>query len=438
LPPFFVTKILEKYPETCYNKIILLKPKGANRKIMKTKKRGGSFFSGLLTFVLLVVIAATVAANLIFTKERIPKIADYYLYLQDSDEMEDVIPKESLVIAKAASTSDLHEGNTVLCYLSDGTRAARIIYKIEETDDGTVNYYPGTVNEQGSELVIPRMNIFAVCTWASPELYQFIRFATSVTGLMALLVAPCVILIIMFLIKISRNNTEDMDDEDFDFDEEENDEDEDEEEIVPVRKKAKPVYPLYDPDKAVPQGLAEKKSSISENFAEKPVNENSPYQKAVQEHEKTTKFRREEIEAEALRALEEPRKKKSDTPVYSPADESRKDVYSQTQTFPEPSAPPAPKPAAPVPPPPVQPPAQPEVIQEAPAVAPVPAAAPAPSERPKPKPTPAPAPKRSSSPNIDDILKPSEYRKSGTSSSDSSQSDSIDDLIRVLESQKKK
>ena len=401
---------------------------------MKTKKRG-SFFGGLLTFVLLVVIAATVAANLIFSGERLPKIGEYYLYLQESDEMEaespeESIPAHSLVFAQSAATTELHSGNKVLCYLADGTLASRVIYKIEETDDGTVNYYPGTAKEQGSELVIPRTNIFAVCTWASPELYQYIKFATSVTGLMALLVAPCVILIIMLLVKLARNGMEDMDDEEFEL---ENETEEPEEETVrtdlPKSKKPAPVYPLYDPNQApAPEGLAEKKSSISENFAEKPVNENSPYQKAVQEHEKTTKFRREEIEAEALRALEEPapRKKKSSTNVY-PAEDIRAEAQTQqAQHFSAPAVPaPAPEP----------------VIQEAPASAPVPVAVPAPApEVPKPE-TPKPAPKpvhRSSSPNIDDILNPSEFRKSGKSSSDISRTDSIDDLIRVLENEKKK
>ena len=264
---------------------------------MKKKKRG-SVFSGLLVFVLLVLIAGTVAVNLIFSGDRVPRVAGYYLYLQETDDMEPSIPEQSLVAAEAAVISELHEGNKVLCYLSDGTLALRNIYKIEETDDGTVNYYPGTAKEQGTDLVIPRSNIFAVCVWASPELYWYITFATSVNGLMAFLVAPCVLLIIMLLIHIARNSGRDMDDEEFAF----------EEEPKPKKsKKAATENPLYDPEKnTAPNSLEEKKSSISENFAAKPVNENSPYQKAVQEREKTMKFRRQELEAEALRALEEP------------------------------------------------------------------------------------------------------------------------------------
>ncbi|MBR1530382.1 MAG: hypothetical protein IJ642_13950 [Oscillospiraceae bacterium] len=400
---------------------------------MKRKKRG-SVFAGLLVFVLLVVVACTVAVNLIFSSNRVPHVAGYYLYLQDSADMEPAIPEKSLVAAEAAVISELHEGNKVLCYLSDGTLALRNIYKIEETEDGTVNYYPGTAVEQGTDLVIPRTNIFAVCVWASPELYQYIKFATTVNGLMALLVAPCVLLIFMLLVHIARNGSEDMEDEEFAF--EEDDEEEDEKPVQPKKKKAAAENPLYDPEKVAAAKLEEKKSSISENFSPKPVNENSPYQKAVQEREKTMKVRRQEIEEEALRALETPmpRQKKSNTQIYS-TQEIREQAALQAQ---QPN--PAPVPAAPAPPPPSMHTAsvpQPVVMPQNPAPVPVqpqPVQAPAPAEQKKPEPPkPAPAKPVYSSPNIDDILQADKKSKSEIASSDS-----IDDLIRLIEKEKNK
>lgn len=389
---------------------------------MKTKRKG-SFFSGLLVFLLLIVVACTVAVNLVFSGDRVPRIAGYYLYMQDSDDMEPTVPRESLVAAEAATISELHEGNTVLCYLADGTLAIRKVYKIEETEDGTVNYYPGTAKEQGTDLVIPRTNIFAVCVWASPELYWYINFATTVNGLMALLVAPCVILIIMLLVHIARGSGEDMDDEEFDLDEEE-------EPKPKQKKKAASESPLYNPEKPAsePETLEEKKSSISENFTAKPVNENSPYQKAVQEREKTMKIRRQEIEAEALKAFEDPypRQKKNGTQVYS-SQQVREEARLQAQ-----QTAPAPAPVMPAPAPSmhtVSNVAQQPVTQPAPAPAPQPA----PVQEKKPEP-PKPAPKPTySSPNIDDILNASKKSTSAIASSDS-----IDDLIKLLEDEKKK
>lgn len=409
---------------------------GRESKVMK-KKRRSSVFSGLLVFILLIIVACTVVANLIFSGDRIPKLAGYYLYLQEEADMEPYVPAKSLVVAEPSTFSELHEGNKVLCYLADGTLALRNIYRIEQKEDGTVDYYPGTVIEQGTELAISRTEIFAVCMRASPELYAYIQFATTVTGLMCLLVAPCVILIIMLLVHIARNGGEDMDDEEFTFEEEQPQP----KKPQPKTKPAAVESPLYNPEnKAIPEALEEKKSTISENFASKPVNENSPYQKAVQEREKTMKFKRQEIEEEALRALEEPYpgRKKTNTQVYSSEEireQARLKAQQSAQQKPEPIRPaeiqrnpepvPPPKPE-PMLPPPV--PTNPEPPAPAPAPKPEPPA-PAPvkkPEAPKPKPT-------YSSPNIDDILNATKKSKSAIASSDS-----IDDLIRLIENEKKK
>ncbi len=413
---------------------------------MKKKKKGGSFFGGLIAFLLVLVVISTVAVNLVFSGEKIPKIADYYLYLQETDEMAPAIPEQSLVFAKEASTGELHPGNKVLCDLADNTRAARNILRIEETEDGTMNYYMSAMNGEIEEMPIIRMNIFAVCDFASHELYQYVKFSTSVTGLLSLLVAPCVVLIIMLLVKIATNgNEEDIEDDEFEI--EETEKEELRTELPKKQKKTPPVSPLYDPDKVpASKKLEEKKSSISENFSEKPVNEDSPYQKSVQEHEKTTRFRRQELQEEALKVLEAPpKKKKSSTQIYSvqeirqeaaqakppvssPASPITKPPVKEEmpapvqETAPSISSPPAPpvKEEIPVPP-----------MQEASAPLPPP---PAVIKEEKPKPTPKPAYK-STSPNIDDILKSSDHK---AGKSDISSSDSIDDLIRMLEEQKKK
>ncbi len=407
------------------------------------RKKSGSLFAGLLVFVLLLLVACTVAVNLIFSGDRVPRVAGYYLYMQDSDEMElsgnpaASIPGESLVAAEAAVISELHEGNKVLCYLADGTLALRNIYKIEELEDGTVNYYPGTAKEQGTDLVIPRTNIFAVCVWSSPELYWYIKFATSVNGLMAFLVAPCVLLIVMLLVHIARNGTDDMEDEEF------------EQEELPAEKPKKKLQPaavqnpLYEPESGKEALPEEKKSSISENFSAKPVSEESPYQKA--EREKTARMRRQELEEEALRALEAPRPKKeavsSSTQVYS-AEQVREQARIQaqqkmaeqtaasTQPFPAqpPEAPaPQPEPAPPKPEPSKPEPSKPEPSKPEPSK-------PEPPKPEAPKSAPVPAAKPAySSPNIDDILKAGKKSNSAVASSES-----IDDLIRLLENEKNK
>ncbi len=362
---------------------------------MKTKKRGGSIFAVLLTIILIVIVAATLTANVLFSGENVPKVAGHYLYMHEAEDMAPDIPAKSIVVAKEETAKSLDMGNKVLCYLSDGNLALRVIYNITVNEtDGTTNYYPGTAIEQGSELTIPRSNIFAICKWHSKPLYNFVTLATSVKGLLLLLVLPCVVLIIMLLSRIAGSSRDDMDDEEFLFDEEK---------PRTSRKKSK-GNPLFDTEHATFGNATheQKKSSIMENFGKKEVDENSPYQKAVQE--RTMKFRVQQSDAK---------------PEDSVA------ANGETQVFATPGGEVPAKPAEPAP---VPQPEEPESVASVP-------------ETTTPEISEKPAAPRIPQPNIDDIVRPSELRASREGkriNPDIAATDSIDDLLRVLEAEKKK
>ena len=365
----------------------------------KTKKKGGSIFSVLIVFILLLLVAATVGLNVIFSGDRVPMVGGYYLYLQESADMEPDIEENSFVLAKEAGQTALQKGSKVLCYLNDGNMALRVIYNIEVNEDGSTSYFPGTAVEQGEELAIERGNIFAVCTWYSKELYTVVKFATSVMGLFALLVVPCIILIIMLLVKIAKSSREEIDDEEFMFEDEEDYED------TPKKRRRRPAQdPLFDPERVniEDESLEKKKASIQEHFSEKPVNEDSPYQKAVQE--RTMKFKRieqEDIERakreEAERAAAQASQQTSEVaaePVQETATEQTGYVPTHSSDVP--------------------------VIHADEA---------------------EPAPVRPATPNIDDIINPGELRaaKAGAKyNPEISGTGSIDDLIAALENEKKK
>ncbi|MCR4646825.1 MAG: hypothetical protein K5695_15700 [Oscillospiraceae bacterium] len=445
----------------------------------KTKaKKGKSVFVVIAVILMLMLIGVTVTANVIFSGDSVPMVGGYYLYLNDSADMAPDIPEKSLVFAKqapvrssAASTTSIAQGNKVLCYLPDGNLAPRVIYDLTMDASGETVYYPATIAGGEESLSIPRSNIIALCTWASEDLYSFVTFATSVPGLMLLLVVPCIILIALLLVKIARSGKEELDEDDFFFDESE---------VEPIVKKPakSKKAPLFDPEESTGEDdtLEKKKSSISEHFSAKPVNENSPYQKAVQE--RTMKFKAPQQEdLERAKQEEEDRKKGKSparpggTQVFTPSEveEAAKPVRRakqggtkrpapapQEDEAPKPfklnmaSEDPAPKPkrsAAPKEdepaPKPARKPFKVTIPDDDPAPAPALKAEPAPA--PKPEPAPAPAPKASepshfSSPNIDDILS-STYRAAsskGKTSSDIASSGSIDDLIAVLENERKK
>lgn len=368
---------------------------------MKRTKKFRSVFSILLVIVLLLVVASTIYFNILFARNKMPKLGSNYLYLHETEDMEPDIPQNSLVLAKDAPTATIVPGNKVLCTLSDGTVGLRVIYQITVNADGTSSYYPGTAVEQGSELMLKREDIFAICEWQSRDLYKYLTFVTSVGGIMLLLVVPCVILIMMILAKIARNGKEAVSDEDFLFNEMEELE-------VMTRKPKTAENPLFEPSQAPPaaETLERKKSSISENFERKPVNENSPYQKAVQERTMKFRIQQQNIEEAQRYQAESSRAQQMGTQVFSA---QKVDEAAQQQN--QPASFTEPKPA------------------------------PAPAPTPKPAPPRQPARPATPPPNIDDIINPAEFRaaKSGQKiNPDIVASDSIDDLLRVLEAEKKK
>lgn len=382
-----------------------------------TNKKSRSIFAVLVVIVLLVLMAAAVTINVIFSGDKVPRVAGYYLYLHEEADMEPDIPQNSFVLAKEATTTSLSPGNKVLCYLADGNLALRVIYNMTLDSDNQTIYYPGTALEQGNELTIPRTNIFAVCLWANTQLYSFVQFATSVPGLMVCLVVPCIILIIMLLVKIARSGKDELDEDDFLFDEEEL---ESLNRSKPTKSKA---APLFDPKQtpAADENLERKKSSISENFSEKPVNENSPYQKAVQE--RTMKFKKIQ-EEDIARAEEEARKKEEARKQAAEARKQQEKLLKQAKSA-------------------VQETTQVLSAQEIEETSRQPVLTPPPAPAPV-KPAPKPAPSsgtRSSAPNLDDILDPSELRaaKNGQRvNKNIATTSSIDDLISALENEKKK
>ena len=191
------------------------------------------------------------------------------------------------------------------------------------------------------------------------------------------------------------------------------DEEEDDEPVNRRKRTSQP--PLFDPDADLEDSsYGRKKASIQENFSEKPVNENSPYQKAVQE--RTMKFKKieqEDIEramaaTAAVRAANAAKEQQAAAPSYEGPIEAT--VY-------QPATPPEP------------------VSQQAKPYVPT-HSADVPIVR-----SSEPEIQVSQAPNIDDIINPSQLRaaKAGQRyNPDISGTDSINDLIAALEKEKNK
>lgn len=277
------------------------------RKVQKMSKKRNPVLSVIIVILLLLIIAAALITNLVFTLSSTPHLFGYYVTIQEDDSMEPDINQGTAVISKAIDNNTaLTAGTKILCRLNDGTTAIRYISSVEDGDNGNSTYVPAVIKSDSteSELAISKSNILAVCTVKSDEFATFIKFTRSFYGIAAFLILPCIILVIMLVVSITRTSrSERYEDEDaFEkkysskknsddsvdtFDDEFFDDEYDE----PSYSGGYAEQNISNTTRFdVASELERKKSSIARNFERKRVDTNSPYQKAV-ERERTMQFK---------------------------------------------------------------------------------------------------------------------------------------------------
>lgn len=253
---------------------------------MKKKKR----FSALkLLIVILCITSVIVSAgiNILFAGDKTPKLFDRYIYVVGEDNpMEgEITTGAALISMDAKKHGVVATGDIILCYPADNpsTLSLRSVSFISESDEGT-SYYTMDSFHEDTTGAITFDKIVAICTGynESLELGRFITFARQLKGIIALLGVPALLLIILLFTSIlGSRSDEDIEDEFgfYEYDEEENN--------SPARKK---TAPLYEPNSDTPTSAAfeRRKMSIADNFKQKEVNPDSPYQK---EKERTVQFK---------------------------------------------------------------------------------------------------------------------------------------------------
>lgn len=408
------------------------------------KKKGFSLFKALIVIICIVAILAAVAANVFFAKNKVPKFGDNYIFIvHEPNPMPDYVDTGSALMAKSADNISITTGDIVLCYPADApdTLSLRSINAIVNAEDGSEMYFTrDSLHEDNSES-IAKDKIAAVCTGypESPELGALVTFAMSMKGIIAMLLVPCVLLVIMLIVKFAAGK--DIDESEFDFYEYDED---------PSAEKKTATGPLFDPnaDTHFSDDLERKKQSIADNFSQKKVNPESPYQK---EKERTMQFKAQQLDpnntgtigqyappvqtnsAEADFAARNMASQSSTAPT---ADALREEMLRKTSeaertgTFtikttnaiaPQSTGEYASDITGVI--------SKAQVEQMSREEAPARAAAPQPA-----KPAPAPAPKKSSTPDISDILKKTDTEKKRSASS----AMSVDDLIAMIENEKNK
>lgn len=387
-------------------------------------KKGISVLKVLITIIAILFIAISLTANIVFSGNKTPNIMGRYIYIVPDDKLGENVAVGAALLAKEADNVTLSNGDIVLCYPASNPSelTLRSIYDIVESETGEMRYY--TADASGPDMTdsIGKEQVAAICTGypESLELGKFITFTLSVKGILLELVLPCVILVIFLIAKIA--SSRDDDDEEYDFYEYD---EEDGENSKKVKSHAKASNPLFEPSQEIQPSneFERKKMSIAENFSQKKVNPDSPYQK---EKERTMQFKTQRS-AESSFAARNVGGQSSTAPT---ADALREEMLRKTAeaertgTFSTTSYDTA-QPSAPV-------------TDNTGVLSKAQLAEMARNDVPKTTPLKSPvasaAPKKSSSPDISDIISKSDANAKKKSADNMS----VDDLLKMIENEKNK
>lgn len=252
------------------------------------KKKRFSVLRCFISIICVLFIVVSVGVNLIYSQNKTPNFMGRYFYIvteRDTNGISDVT-SGAAIIAKDASNISIAQKDLVLCYPAGDPDNLRLcgIYNIVQGEDGTEKYQVYYDGHEDNTDLITKDKITAICTGypESAELGNFITFTRGLPGIVAELIIPCIILLVFFISRLSSKD-EDEEAEMPDFSPEPK--------KTPKKKTAPSASaPLFEPSQEIQSSdeLERKKMSIAENFSQKKVNPDSPYQK---EKERTMQFK---------------------------------------------------------------------------------------------------------------------------------------------------
>ena len=257
------------------------------------KEKRFSILKLVIIVLSILLIVLSIVINIAFSGGKTPKLFGRYVYIvKDTDNMGTSVTNGAALLAAPAEKEKISKGDIVLCYPAETPDNLKVlsIFDIVTSEDGTEKYYTADASRVGSEESITKDKILALCTGHNQSVLigSVITFASGIKGIISLLVLPCVLLVVFFIIKIASSKGDD--EEGFGF--YEYDEKEKERAISESRKNLhdKSANPLFEPSQEIQPSdeLERKKLSIAENFSQKKVNPDSPYQK---EKERTMQFK---------------------------------------------------------------------------------------------------------------------------------------------------
>lgn len=233
------------------------------------KKFGLTIFQVVLSIVLIALIIFSVGVNYIFgSSMKSGSIFGKSIYVMNTDLMdcEGGIPKGAAVIGDNNETAVLTEGNVILFSENTDVENVMRIVEVVHNTDSTV-YRVAADNAPDNVLNVPKENVIAKCSVQSEKLGSVITFLKSMAGILAGMILPCLILLVMLIFKILSVRRRGKEEDNIVYPE-----------TFGIGSNAheprdQAANPLFDPSMAPKPdaSFVMKKSSIAENFTMKPA-----------------------------------------------------------------------------------------------------------------------------------------------------------------------
>lgn len=172
----------------------------------------------LVVTVLALAVVAMLSFFFIFSKEGTAhKFFGQYIYLSKVSIMEPAIPVGSAVFGDPAAVDSLTAGEVVLCNVEVNGGTVTTILRIQDIqpENGSTYYIlRGDANAGNETIRLEKKDILAKCVQFSQAFGAVLTFATSQLGILTGIILPCLIAIVIQVLRIVRIKKYDNDDDD--------------------------------------------------------------------------------------------------------------------------------------------------------------------------------------------------------------------------------
>ena len=196
--------------------------------------------------VLAVAVIAILSFFIFFKDNTAHKFFGNYIYLSNVSSMDPAIPLGAAVFADPDVLPV--PGEAALCTVEIDNEKYTTILRVQDIqpEEGTTYYIlRGDANAANETIRIPESGILAKCATYSVFFGAILSFSISQLGLLTGIILPCLLAIVIQVLRIMRINkyeSDDEDDEEYDYDDEEEFETDD---VVFSTLKQSPAPPVY-------------------------------------------------------------------------------------------------------------------------------------------------------------------------------------------------